>query len=84
MMEMQIPTDFRSQRGLALAQAKRDTIKPIVGAKWLVPSATSSGGYVVDTQEGTCSCPDWIKLGGHGQPHRCKHIWAAILIREVA
>jgi len=80
MMEMQIPTDFRSQRGLALAQTKRDAIKPIVGTKWLVPSATSTGGYVVDTQEGTCSCPDWIKLGGHGQPHRCKHIWAAILI----
>jgi len=75
-----VPTDFRSQRGLALAQMKRDAIKPIVGTKWLVPSATSTGGYVVDTQEGTCSCPDWIKLGGHGQPHRCKHIWAAILI----
>jgi transposase len=77
-------TDFRSQRGLALAQAKRDAIKVIVGTKYLVPSATFTGsGYVVDTQEETCTCPDYEKLGGHGRLHRCKHIWAAIYVMQL-
>jgi hypothetical protein len=71
-------TDYRAQRGLALAKAKRDAIKPIAGSKFLVPGATFSGGYVVDTQEETCTCPDFLERGGHGRLHRCKHIWAAL------
>lgn len=41
-------TDPRAQRGLALAQAKKDSVKLLVGAKYLVPSAASNGSsYVV-------------------------------------
>lgn len=79
-----VATDFRSQRGLALAQAKRDSIKVIVGTKYLVPSATFNGsGYVVDAQEETCTCPDFAERGGHGRLHRCKHIWAAIYVMRL-
>jgi transposase len=59
----------RQTRGLALARDRR--IKPIAGTKWYVPSATqSSGGYVVDVAEGSCSCPDWET---NGSGHKCKH-----------
>jgi transposase len=78
------PTALRSARGLALAQAKRDAIKVIVGTKYLVPSATFNGsGYVVDTQDETCTCPDFAERGGHGRLHRCKHIWAAIYVMQL-
>jgi len=60
-------TDHRAQRGLALAKAKRDAIKQIVGSKYLVPSATFSGGYVVDTQAETCTCEDFAERGGHSR-----------------
>jgi len=77
--------DYRSQRGLALAQEKGATIKAIVGTKYLVPSASHSGGYVVDVAVGSCTCPDWEKLGGPGRTHRCKHLWATLYVRrEVA
>jgi transposase len=77
-------TDFRSQRGLALAKEKRDSIKMIIGSKFLVPSATfNSSGYVVDTREETCTCPDYAQHGDHGRLHRCKHIWAAIYVMEL-
>jgi transposase len=81
-MDAQV-TDFRSQRGLALANEKRSAIKSIVGSKYLVPSATHSGGYVVDTEQLTCTCPDYETLGGHGRLHRCKHIWAAIYVMRL-
>ncbi len=74
--------DPRQQRGFALAKTKGDAIRSIVGAKVLVPSATNTGGYVVDTVEGSCTCPDWIECGGHGRTHRCKHLWAALIIRR--
>ena len=76
-------TDPRAQRGLALAQTKRGSIKTLVGTKYLVPSSIGNGsGYVVDTnpRAETCSCPDWAKLGAYDRPHRCKHIWAVIYI----
>jgi len=73
--------DARRQRGLALAKTKGDAIRPIVGAKVLVPSATNAGGYVVDTVEESCTCPDWMEFGGHGRSHRCKHLWAALYLR---
>lgn len=78
-------TDLRSQRGLALAQAKRDSIKTLVGTKCLVPSAKDNGSrYVVDTKEETCTCLDWAQRGGHDRPHRCKHIWAAFYVFKLA
>jgi len=87
MVEMQIPDDVRSQRGLALARSGKASIKVLVGTKYLVPSATSNGSqYVVDTnpKEERCSCLDWSKLGGHDRPHRCKHIWAVFHVLKLA
>lgn len=66
----------RQQRGLALAKDKR--IKPIAGATWLVPSAAGSGGYVVNTLAGTCTCPDH-----ETRRTKCKHQWAVELSRTV-
>jgi hypothetical protein len=75
--------DPRMQRGLALAKAKGSTIKAIVGAKYLVPSATHSGGYVVDAVEGSCTCPDYLECGGgQNRGHRCKHLYAVLIIRQ--
>jgi len=86
-MNDEISSDIRSQRGLALARAKKDSIKPLVGTKYLVPSAAGNGStYVVDVRTGDerCSCLDWSKLGGHGRPHRCKHIFAVIHVVKLA
>jgi transposase len=83
-MEAQAAPDFRPQRGLELAKAKRTSIKAIVGSKYLVPSATYNGsGYVVDTEAGTCTCLDYAQRGGHGLAHRCKHLWAVIYVIEL-
>jgi len=42
-MNNEISSYIRSQRGLALARAEKDAIKPLVGTKYLVPSAASNG-----------------------------------------
>jgi transposase len=66
----------RQQRGLALAKGKK--IKPIAGATYLVPSATGSGGYVVNALAGTCTCPD------HEERRvKCKHLFAVEFSRTV-
>jgi transposase len=71
--------DARQQRALALVASKRKHIKHVSGARWLVPSATSAtGGYVVDVDAQTCSCPDHEERGGI----KCKHIWAVIYLRQ--
>ena len=55
----------------------------VVGEKYLVPSATQPRGeYVVDATEGSCTCPDWQECGGHGHAHRCKHVFAVLVIRR--
>lgn len=73
-------TDARQQRGLALAKGKAKKIKNIAGTGWLVPSASGGGGYVVDVEKGTCSCPDAEERGA-----RCKHQFAVAYIRaEIA
>jgi transposase len=80
-MNEAISSDARSQRGRALAQAKKDSIKALIGAKYIVPSAAGNGSaYVVDTKAESCSCLDWSKLGGHDRPHRCKHLWAVFYV----
>ena len=62
----------RRKRGLALALSKSGSFRHIAGDKFFVPSqADSSSGYVVDTVEGSCTCPDWETRGG-----LCKHLWA--------
>jgi transposase len=84
-MKDEISSDSRSQRGLAIAKANKDSIKVLIGAKYLVPSAASNGStYVVDTKAERCSCLDWSRLGGHDRPHRCKHIWACIHVVKLA
>lgn len=67
--------DGRQQRGLAIAKASR--IKHVVGDKWLVPSASGSGQYLVDVREQSCSCLDY-----ETRRSRCKHQWAIAYARH--
>lgn len=70
--------DYRQARGLAIAQASR--IKQIVSNTWLVPSQSqAAGGYVVDTDKGTCTCPDHEL---RGETVTCKHRWAVEYARH--
>jgi hypothetical protein len=70
------PLDPRQQRGLALATSSR--IKQIVSNTWLVPSQSqSSGGYVVDSEKGTCTCPDH-----ETRALKCKHQFAVEYVRH--
>lgn len=69
-MDAALLTASRQDRGLALSKDKR--LRPIAGDKWLVPSQSqATGGYVVDAQAHTCTCPDHETTGG-----KCKHQWA--------
>lgn len=80
-------TDPRALRGLTLAQAEKDSIKPLVGTKYLVPSAAGNGSrYVVDTNPTaeSCSCLDWARHGNYDRPHRCKHLWAVFHVLKLA
>lgn len=70
--------DARQQRALALVASKRKHIKHVAGARWLVPSQTDGGGYVVDADAQTCSCPDHEERGT-----KCKHLWAVVYLRQV-
>lgn len=78
-----IDLDFRAQRGLAIVKGKGGAIRQIVEDKYLVPSQTmASGGYVVDVTAATCTCPDYSERGGPGRGHRCKHLWAVLIVRR--
>jgi transposase len=70
--------DARQQRALAIVRSNRGgRIKHVAGDTWLVPSQTNaSGGYVVDAEQRTCSCPDHQDRGVD-----CKHIWAIVYLR---
>jgi len=58
-MDAASPVDARQARGLALVKAQRSKIKHMAGSRWLVPSQTNpSGGYVVDAEQNSCTCPD--------------------------
>lgn len=71
------PVDARQARGLALVKAQRAKIKHVAGSRWLVPSQTNaSGGYVVDVEQNSCTCPDHEDRGV-----KCKHIWAVMILR---
>jgi hypothetical protein len=77
-MDASSPLDARQARGLALVQSKRAKIKHVSGSRWLVPSATNaSGGYVVDAEQNSCSCPDHEDRGV-----RCKHLFAVAYLRQ--
>jgi transposase len=70
-------TDLRQERGRLLSQNKG--IKHIAGPTWLVPSQTQpTGGYVVNTAEKTCTCPDHEL-----RRCKCKHAWAVEFSRTV-
>ncbi len=63
--------EAREQRGLEIAATKKLEKS---GQKWLVPSSTGSGTYVVDPTvygPATCTCPDYEL---HQEP--CKHVYA--------
>jgi hypothetical protein len=72
------PLDARQQRALAIVRSdKAKRIRHVSGSRWLVPSQTNpSGGYVVDAEQRTCSCPDHEDRGV-----ACKHIWAIVYLR---
>ncbi len=71
-------TDARAERGLALARSSR--IKQIVSGTFLVPSASHNhGGYVVDSEKGSCTCPDHEL---RGEILKCKHRWAVEFARH--
>jgi len=61
----------RQQRGFTIASTAR--LKQIVATTWLVPSQSGSGGYVVDTERRSCTCPDHEL---RGVDTVCKHRWA--------
>jgi len=67
------PSDPRQQRGLAIAKAAR--IKHVAGDKWLVPSASGPGQYMVD--RASCTCADF-----ETRRCRCKHQWALAYARH--
>ncbi len=71
--------DARQQRALAIVRSdKAKRIKHVAGSRWLVPSqSNASGGYVVDADRRTCSCPDHEDRGS-----QCKHIWAVLYFRS--
>jgi transposase len=72
--------DYRQQRGQAIVQTKGKKIRQIVDTKYLVPSQTLNGGtYVVDAMASTCTCPDFET---NGPDHRCKHLWAVLIVRR--
>ncbi len=76
-MEPATLVDARQARGLALVQSKRAKIKHVAGSRWLVPSQTEpSGGYVVDVEQNSCTCPDHEDRGV-----KCKHLWAIMILR---
>jgi transposase len=76
-MQTETVSDARQERGLAIAKAKGRQIKHVAGSKYLVPSAGSTAGYVVDAVAGECTCPDHETRG-----LRCKHLWAVEYFRQ--
>jgi transposase len=65
----------RQERGLVIAKDKR--IKRIAGPTWLVPSQSNAGGYVVDVDAASCTCPDH-----ETRAVKCKHLWAVEYVRH--
>jgi len=60
--------DKRQEKGKLLARG----VKFVLGALWAVPSQSqNAGGYVVDTLQQSCSCPDFEE-----RRCKCKHQWA--------
>jgi transposase len=60
-------TNLRPQRGAEIVKTKGSKIREIVAGKFLVPSQSTSGSYLVDIEAESCTCPD-ADNGFH-----CKH-----------
>jgi hypothetical protein len=69
--------DLGQVRGLALMRAKGARIRHVVADVYSVPSASGTGGYVVDVAQSTCTCPAFEETGV-----RCKHQWAVSYFRR--
>lgn len=77
-------TNLREERGRQIAKSSKICR---IGRRWSVPSQTSPAqGYLVDIEEGVCTCPDH-KLYGARTGVRCKHVeavyWYVALGRDV-
>lgn len=69
--------DARQERGLILAKNKG--IRHVAGPTWVVPSQSNEqAAYLVNVEEGTCSCPDFELRRA-----RCKHYFAVEIRRSV-
>jgi transposase/predicted nucleic acid-binding Zn finger protein len=60
--------NLREQKGIAIASK---TVLKKDGNLWLVPSQSGQGKYKVNTDEQSCSCPDFDFRG-----EACKHMFA--------
>jgi transposase len=69
--------DLGRIRGLALFKGKGPRFRHIAAHAYYVPSASGTGGYVVDLAKNTCTCPAHEETGT-----RCKHQWAASFFRD--
>ena len=64
--------DARQERGLQIAKGRG--LKKADAKRWLVPSQSSQGTYIVDSEGHTCTCPDH-----ETRAVKCKHLWAVEL-----
>ncbi len=60
--------ETREERGLSIA---RHSAVHRNGRGWLVPSQSGAVSYLVDPEQGTCTCADHATRGV-----KCKHLWA--------
>ncbi len=67
----------RQDRGRHIAASSR--VQQKADQLWIVPSASHAGCYIVDLEEGSCSCPDHAERGATGVV--CKHRWAVTFTR---
>ena len=74
-----VRVDYRPQRAALLLQAKGSTIREVVAGKYVVPSATGSGRYLVDAIAATCTCLDFEEGLG---TRRCKHLLVILHLRH--
>lgn len=75
-MDATLFAELRKARGLEIARSKK--IVSITDRLWAVPSQTHGGKWVVDTEKGTCLCPDFESNAGKW----CKHLYAIEFVRK--
>jgi transposase len=74
-MATELFAKVRQERGLAISQSKK--IAKITDRLWAVPSQTHGGKWVVDSEAGTCMCPDY-----ETNHKTCKHQYAVLYARH--